>query len=67
MLKKWSIKLLGEIFITLFSATIRPTKLKLGTRGQWKDVYQNRAAASYLSLYFSFRRFSNIKDFRDTF
>ena len=46
-----------EFFITLFSGTVRPRRLKLGTqvdRGQMYRVYRNQAAASYLSLYFSF-------------
>ena len=45
-------------FIRLFSGTMRPRRLKLGTHmdsGQMYHVYQNfknQAAASYLSLYF---------------
>ena len=44
-----------EIFITLFSGTVRPRRLKLGThmgRGQMYHVYLSQAAASYSSLYF---------------
>ena len=44
-----------EIFVTLFSGTVRPRRLKLGTymnSGQMYHVYQNQAAAAYLSLYF---------------
>ena len=44
-----------KIFITLFSGTWRPRRLKIGTRldsGQMYHVYQNQAAASYSSLYF---------------
>ena len=44
-----------EFFITLFSGTVRPRKLKLGTHlgsGQIYQVYWNQAAADYLSLYF---------------
>ena len=44
-----------EIFVTLFSGTVRPRRLKLGTHvnsGQMYHVYWNQAAAEYLSLYF---------------
>ena len=44
-------------FVTLFSGTARPRRLKLGTHmdsGQMYRVYRNQAAAAYLSLYFSF-------------
>ena len=44
-----------KIFITLFSGTVRPRKFKLGTlvdNGWMYRVYQNEAAAAYLSLYF---------------
>ena len=43
-----------EILVTLFSGTVRPRRLKLGTHvdsGQMYHVYRNQAAA-YLSLYF---------------
>ena len=43
-----------EFFVTLFSGTVRPRRLKLGTHmgsGQMYHVYGNQAAA-YLSLYF---------------
>ena len=43
--------------VTLFSETVRHTKLKLGTHmdSWWMYcVYQNQAVASYLSLYSSF-------------
>ena len=43
-----------KFFVTLFSGTVRPRRLKLGTRmdsGQMYRVYQNKAAAAYLSLY----------------
>ena len=46
-----------EIFVTLFSGTVRPRRLKLGTHvdsGQMYRVYWNQAAATYSSLYFSF-------------
>ena len=42
-------------FITLFSETLKPRRLKLGTHvdsGQVYQVYQNQAAAAYSSLYF---------------
>ena len=44
-----------KFFITLFSRTVRPRRLKLGTHidsGQMYHVYQNQAAAAYLSPYF---------------
>ena len=44
-----------KFFITLFSGTVRPRRLKLGTHidsGQMYHVYQNQAAAAYSSLYF---------------
>ena len=46
-----------NIFVTLFSVTVRPTKLILGThvdKGLMYCVYQNQTAAAYSSLYFSF-------------
>ena len=44
-----------KVFITLFSGTTRPRRLKLGTHldsGQMYHVYQNQAAASHSFLYF---------------
>ena len=44
-----------KIIITLFSGTVRPRRLKLGTHvdnGWMYRVYENQAAAAYLSLYF---------------
>ena len=44
-----------EFFVTFFLGTVRPRRLKLGTHvdsGQVYQVYQNQAAAAYLSLYF---------------
>ena len=44
-----------KIFVTLFSGTVMPRKFKLGTlvdNGWMYHVYQNQAAAAYLSLYF---------------
>ena len=55
-----------NIFVTLFSGTVRPRRLKLGTRvdsGQMYCVYRIQAAAVYLSLYFFIflsLQFSNI-------
>ena len=58
-----------KFFVTLFSGTMRPRRLKIGTRmdsGQMYHVYQNQAAAAYSSLYFfiflSFQ-FSTLKFF----
>ena len=55
-----------EFFVTLFSGTVRPRGLKLGTHvdsGQMYRVYQNQAAAAYSSLYFSFSNFQTLKFF----
>ena len=44
-----------EFFVTLFSGTVKPRRLKLGTHvdnGQMYHVYRNQAAAAYSSLYF---------------
>ena len=46
-----------KFFVTLFSGTVRPRRLKLGTyvdSGQMYRVYRNQFAAAYSSLYFSF-------------
>ena len=62
-----------KFFVTLFSGTVRPMRLILGTHvdsGQMYPVYRNQAAAAYSSLYFfSFRslQFSKIKNFCCTF
>ena len=43
-----------KFFVTLFSRTVRPRRLKLGTHvdsGQMYHVYRNQAAAAYSSLY----------------
>ena len=62
-----------KFFITLFSETVRPRRLKLGTHidnGQMYHVYWNQAAASYSSRYFFIffsPQFSNIKIFCHTF
>ena len=53
-----------KFFVTLFSGTVRPRRLKLGTHvnsGQMYPVYQNQAAAAYLSLYFLFFFLSNFQ------
>ena len=58
-----------KIFITLFSGTVRPKRLILGTHvdsGQMYRVYWNQATAAYLSLYFFIFlsvQLSNIKNF----
>ena len=44
-----------KFLVTLFSGTVRPRRLKLGTHvdsGQMYHVYQNQASAAYSSLYF---------------
>ena len=44
-----------KFFVTLFSGTMRPRRLKIGTHmdsGQLYLVYQSQAAAAYSSLYF---------------
>ena len=62
-----------NIFVTFFSGTVRPRRLKLGTHvdsGQMHRVYRNQTAAVYSSLYFFnflFLQFSNIKHFYCTF
>ena len=58
-----------KIFITLFSGTVRPRRLKLGAHmdnGWMYRIYQNQAAAAYLFLYFFIflsLQFSNVKMF----
>ena len=61
-----------KFFITLFSGTVRPRRLKLGTHmdsGQMYGVYWNQAAAVYSALLFIFLslQFSKIKNFRHIF
>ena len=44
-----------KYFVILFSGTMRPRRLKVGTHmdsGQMYHVYQNQAVAAYSSLYF---------------
>ena len=46
-----------KFFVTLFSGTVRPRRLKFGTcvdSGQMYRVYWNQAAAAYLLIQFSF-------------
>ena len=53
-----------KFFITLFSGTSRPRRLKLGTHvdsGQMYRVYRNQAAAPYLSPYFFIFFLSNFQ------
>ena len=53
-----------KFFITLFSATVMPRRLKLGTHmdsRQMYHVYRNQAAAAYLSLYFFIFFLSNFQ------
>ena len=56
-------------FVTLFSGTVRPRRLKRGTHmdsGQMYHVYLNQAAAAYSSLYlfiFLSLQFYNIEIF----
>ena len=52
-----------KFFVTLFSGTVRPRRLKLYTNmdNEWMyRVYPNQAAAMYLSLYFFHFSFSLI-------
>ena len=58
-----------KFLVTLFSGTVRPRRLKIGTHvdsGQMYHVYQNEAAAAYSSLYFYISlslQFSKLKVF----
>ena len=60
-------------FLSLFSRTVRPTRLKLNTHVDSRQiyrVYRNQAAAAYSSLYFFIflsLQFSNNKIFHHTF
>ena len=62
-----------KVFVTLFSGTVTPRKFKLGTlvdNGWMYSVYQNQAAAAYLTLYFFIflsLQLSNINIFCHTF
>ena len=63
----------SKFFATLFSRTLRPRRLKLGTHvenGQLYLLYRNQAAGAYWSLYFFIfysLQFSNIKIYRHIF
>ena len=53
-----------KFFVTLFSGTVRPRRLKLCTHvdsGQMYHVYPNQAAVLIYSLYFSFFFLSNFQ------
>ena len=53
-----------NFFVTLFSRTVRPRRLKLGTHvdsGQVYCVYWNQAAAAYWSPYFFIFFLSNFQ------
>ena len=53
-----------KFFVTLFSGTVRPRKLKLGTHvdsGQMYRVYRNQDAAAYSSLFSSIFYLSNFQ------
>ena len=58
-----------NFFITLFSGTVRPRRLKLGTHmdsGQMYLVYRNQAAAlihPFISLFFFLSNFQTLKCF----
>ena len=61
-----------KIFVTLFSGTVRPRRLKLGAHvdiGWMYRVYRNQAVAAYLSLYFFIflSNFQTLKCFCHTF
>ena len=62
-----------KIFVTLFSGTERPGRLKLGTNvdsGLMYCLYLNQASAAYSSHYFIIflsLQLSNIKNFRHIF
>ena len=65
--------LLIHLFVTLFSGTNRPRRLKLGTNvdsGLMNRLYRNQASAAYSSHYFFFflsLQLSNIKNFHHIF
>ena len=53
-----------KFFVTLFSQTVRPRRLKLGTHvesGQMYHVYRNQTAAAYSSPYFFIFFLSNFQ------
>ena len=54
----------NKIFVTLFSGTVRPRRLKLCSfmdSGQMYHIYRNQAAAAYSFLFFSFFFRSNFQ------
>ena len=54
-------------FVTLFSGTVRPRRLKLGTHMDSRQVYrvyQNQTAAAYSFLYFPFLFLSNFQTWK---
>ena len=59
-----------KVFVTLFSGTVRPRRLKLGTDMDSGQMYRNQAAAAYSSFYFFIflsLQFQALKLFRHTF
>ena len=59
-----------KLCVTLLSGTMRPRRLKLGTQvdSWWMyRVFRNQAASAFLSVYFFFLQYSNIKNFCHTF
>ena len=62
-----------KFFVSLFSGTLWPRRLKLGTHvdsGQMYLVYRNQAAAAYSFLYFFIflsLQLSDIKNFHHVF
>ena len=56
-----------KIFVTFFSGTVRPRRLKLGIHldsGQLYRVYRNQPAAAYSSLYFYIFFLSDCQTFK---
>ena len=62
-----------KFFVTFYSGTVRPRRLKLGTHmdsGHMYRVFRNQAAAAYLYLYFLIflsLQFSSFKSFHHIF
>ena len=53
-----------KFFVTLSSGTMKPRRLKIGTKvdsGQMYHVYQNQAVSAYSSLYFFIFFLSNFQ------
>ena len=60
----------NKSFVTLFSGTVRPSRLKVDTHVDNGWTYKNQAVAAYLSLYFCIclsLQFSTINLFRHIF